>query len=186
MAAETKKKETKERKVVIKKEPIPQLATGDGVKVSMRIIEGDKERIQVFQGIVIKIHPAADGGNFTVRRVAYGVGVERTFPYASPLVARVELLRHGKVRRARLFYLRELSGKAARIKEKRIGRLLPDGPHCLLQPYAAAFAAFAQRRIAQETVSGSAAIDGMGVVGVQDNDGKTTLGVGSPFARAPG
>ncbi|MCL2281574.1 MAG: 50S ribosomal protein L19 [Dehalococcoidia bacterium] len=122
MAADTKKKEVKERKVVIKKEPIPQLATGDSVKVSMRIIEGDKERIQVFQGIVIKIHPAADGGNFTVRRVAYGVGVERTFPYASPLVARVELLRHGKVRRARLFYLRELSGKAARIKEKRLSK----------------------------------------------------------------
>jgi len=122
MAVDTKKKEAKEKKVVIKKEPIPQLTTGDSVKVSMRIIEGGKERIQVFQGIVIKIHPAADGGNFTVRRVAYGVGVERTFPYASPLVARVELLRHGKVRRARLFYLRDLSGKAARIKEKRLSK----------------------------------------------------------------
>ncbi|MCL2679158.1 MAG: 50S ribosomal protein L19 [Dehalococcoidia bacterium] len=104
--------------MVIKKEPIPQLATGDSVKVSMRIVEGNKERIQMFQGVVIKVSNAADGGNFTVRRVAYGVGVERTFPYASPLVARVELLRHGKVRRARLFYLRNLSGKAARIKEK--------------------------------------------------------------------
>jgi large subunit ribosomal protein L19 len=125
MAADIKKKTNtavKERKVIIKKEPIPQLAAGDTVKVSMRIIEGDKERIQVFQGIVIKIHHAADGGNFTVRRVAYGIGVERTFPYASPLVVRVELLRHGKVRRARLFYLRELSGKAARIKEKRLSK----------------------------------------------------------------
>lgn len=122
MAVDTKKKEVNEKKVVIKKEPIPQLATGDNVKVSMRIIEGGKERIQVFQGIVIKIHNAADGGNFTVRRVAYGVGVERTFPYASPLVARVELVRHGKVRRARLFYLRNLSGKAARIKEKRLSK----------------------------------------------------------------
>jgi large subunit ribosomal protein L19 len=88
----------------------------------MRIVEGDKERIQMFQGVVIKIHHSADGGNFTVRRVAYGVGVERTFPYASPLVARVELVRHGKVRRARLFYLRNLSGKAARIKEKRLSK----------------------------------------------------------------
>jgi len=122
MAVDTKKKDIKERKIVIKKEPIPQLATGDSVKVSMRIIEGGKERIQVFQGIIIKIHPSADGGNFTVRRVAYGVGVERTFPYASPLVARVELIRHGKVRRARLFYLRELSGKAARIKERRLSK----------------------------------------------------------------
>jgi len=122
MAVDTKKKEVNEKKVVIKKEPIPQLATGDNVKVSMRIIEGGKERIQAFQGIVIKIHNAADGGNFTVRRVAYGVGVERTFPYASPLVARVELVRHGKVRRARLFYLRNLSGKAARIKEKRLSK----------------------------------------------------------------
>ncbi len=125
MAADTKKKspkEVKEKKVVIKKEPIPELASGDNVKVSMRIVEGDKERIQMFQGVVIKIHHSADGGNFTVRRVAYGVGVERTFPYASPLVARVELVRHGKVRRARLFYLRNLSGKAARIKEKRLSK----------------------------------------------------------------
>jgi len=125
MAAEIKKKdakEVKEKKVVIKKEPIPQLTAGDNVKVSMRIVEGDKERIQMFQGVVIKIHHSADGGNFTVRRVAYGVGVERTFPYASPLVARVELVRHGKVRRARLFYLRNLSGKAARIKEKRLSK----------------------------------------------------------------
>jgi large subunit ribosomal protein L19 len=125
MATETKKKdakEVKEKKVVIKKEPIPQLAAGDNIKVSMRIVEGDKERIQMFQGVVIKIHHSADGGNFTVRRVAYGVGVERTFPYASPLVARVELVRHGKVRRARLFYLRNLSGKAARIKEKRLSK----------------------------------------------------------------
>jgi large subunit ribosomal protein L19 len=123
MAAEVKKtKEVKEKKVVIKKEPIPQLAAGDNVKVSMRIVEGDKERIQMFQGVVLKIHNSADGGNFTVRRVAYGVGVERTFPYASPLVARVELVRHGKVRRARLFYLRNLSGKAARIKEKRLSK----------------------------------------------------------------
>ncbi len=125
MAAETKKKdnkEVKEKKIVIKKEPIPQLAAGDNVKVSMRIVEGEKERIQMFQGVVIKVHNSADGGNFTVRRVAYGVGVERTFPFASPLVARVELVRHGKVRRARLFYLRNLSGKAARIKEKRLSK----------------------------------------------------------------
>ena len=84
--------------------------------------EGEKERIQLFQGIVIKISRAADGGNFTVRRVAYGVGVERTYPFQSPLVAKVEVVRHGKTRRAKLFYLRGLSGKAARIKEKRVAK----------------------------------------------------------------
>lgn len=122
MAAQTKNKEAKEKKIVVKKQPIPQLIAGDTVKVHMLIVEGDKERIQMFQGVVIKVSNAADGGNFTVRRVAYGVGVERTFPFASPLVVRVELLRHGRVRRARLFYLRNLSGKAARIKEKRMSK----------------------------------------------------------------
>jgi large subunit ribosomal protein L19 len=98
---------------------IPELAPGDTVRVSSRIVEGEKERLQVFQGIVIKVRRAADGGNFTVRRVSHGIGVERTFPMLSPLVASVEVVRHGKVRRARLFYLRGLSGKAARIKERR-------------------------------------------------------------------
>jgi large subunit ribosomal protein L19 len=106
--------------VDIAKNPnIPSLSPGDTVKVSSRIIEGDKERIQVFNGVVIKIRQGDDGGNFTVRRVAYGVGVERTFPFLSPLVTKVELVRHGKVRRAKLYYLRNLSGKAARIKERR-------------------------------------------------------------------
>ncbi len=101
---------------------IPELASGDTVKVSAKIVEGDKERIQLFQGVVIRVRRNADGGNFTVRRVAYGVGVERTFPLRSPLVAKVEVVRHGKVRRARLYYLRGLSGKAARIKEKRVAK----------------------------------------------------------------
>lgn len=106
--------------VDIAKNPnIPSLSPGDTVKVSSRIIEGDKERIQVFNGVVIKLRQGEDGGNFTVRRVAYGVGVERTFPFLSPLVTKVELVRHGKVRRAKLYYLRNLSGKAARIKERR-------------------------------------------------------------------
>ncbi|MCJ7763559.1 MAG: 50S ribosomal protein L19 [Dehalococcoidales bacterium] len=99
---------------------IPPLSSGDTVIVSTKIVEGEKERIQLFQGIVIKISRAADGGNFTVRRIAHGIGVERTFPMLSPLVAKVEVIRHGKVRRARLYYLRGLSGKAARIKEKRV------------------------------------------------------------------
>ena len=102
------------------KSVVPELASGDTVKVSVRIKEGDKSRIQVFEGVVIKIVNSVDGGNFTVRRVAYGVGVERTFPRMSPMLAKVEVLRHGKVRRARLFYLRDRSGKAARIKERRV------------------------------------------------------------------
>ena len=98
---------------------IPALAPGDTVKVSVKVVEGEKERIQLFQGVVIGLRRSADGGNFTVRRVAYGVGVERTFSLCSPLVEKVEVVRHGKVRRAKLYYLRQLSGKASRIKEKR-------------------------------------------------------------------
>ena len=96
---------------------IPELAPGDTVKVSTKIVEGDKERIQLFQGVIIKCRRGADGGNFTVRRISYGIGVERTFPLASPLVVKVEVVRHGKVRRAKLFYLRQRSGRAARLKE---------------------------------------------------------------------
>lgn len=100
---------------------IPQLAPGDTVKVHTKIVEGEKERIQVFQGTVIKMKNGAAGLSFTVRHVAYGVGVERTFPASSPLVEKVELMRHAKVRRAKLYYLRELSGKASRLKVKRLG-----------------------------------------------------------------
>jgi large subunit ribosomal protein L19 len=98
---------------------IPTLAPGDTVKVSAKIVEGERERTQQFQGVVIKVRGGGAGANFTVRRVAYGVGVERTFPLYSPLVEKVEVVRHGKVRRAKLYYLRGLSGKKARIKEKK-------------------------------------------------------------------
>ena len=103
--------------VEVKANPnIPDIAPGDRVKVSAKIVEGDRERIQVFEGVVIKIR---SGTNFTVRRVAYGIGVERTFPLHSPLLEKVEIVRRGKVRRAKLYYLRGLSAKKARIKEKR-------------------------------------------------------------------
>ncbi|MBE9512699.1 MAG: 50S ribosomal protein L19 [Chloroflexi bacterium] len=101
---------------------IPSLAPGDTVKVSVKVVEGDKERIQVFQGVVIKIRRSADGGSFTVRRITHGIGVERTFLFGSPLLEKVEVVRHGKVRRAKLYYLRGLSGKAARIKGKRVNK----------------------------------------------------------------
>ena len=95
---------------------IPDIAPGDRVKVSAKVIEGDRERIQSFEGVIIKVRR---GTNFTVRRVAYGIGVERTFPLHSPLVEKVDIIRRGKVRRAKLYYLRGLSAKKARIKEKR-------------------------------------------------------------------
>jgi len=101
---------------------IPPLAPGDTVKVSSKVVEGDRERIQVFQGVVIKVQHGGAGANFTVRRVSYGIGIERTFPLYSPLVDKVEVVRHGKVRRAKLYYLRGLSAKASRIKEKRVDR----------------------------------------------------------------
>ncbi len=98
---------------------IPALEPGDTVKVSTKIVESGKERIQVFQGVVIKLRGGGAGSSFTVRHVAYGIGVERTFPFGSPLVDKVEVVRHGRVRRAKLYYLRNRSGKAARIKQKR-------------------------------------------------------------------
>ena len=106
--------------VEVKSNPnIPVLAPGDTVKVSSKVGEEGKERTQLFQGVVIRIRQSGIGSTFTVRRVAYGVGVERTFPLCSPLVEKVEVVRHGKVRRAKLYYLRGLSAKASRIKEKR-------------------------------------------------------------------
>ena len=107
--------------VEVKPNPnIPELAPGDTVKVSAKIVEADKERTQIFQGVVIRVRRSGAGSSFTVRRVSYGVGVERTFPLHSPLVEKVEVVRHGKVRRAKLYYLRGLSAKAARIKERRL------------------------------------------------------------------
>jgi large subunit ribosomal protein L19 len=109
--------------VEVKSNPdIPALAPGDTVKVSSKVVEGERERTQTFQGVVIGVKSGGIRANFTVRRVAYGVGVERTFPVHSPLVEKVEVLRHGKVRRAKLYYLRGLSAKASRLKEKRAGR----------------------------------------------------------------
>lgn len=109
--------------IAVKRNPrIPELAPGDTVRVYTKVIEGGKERTQPFQGVVIKMQGGGIGATFTVRRIAYGVGVERTFPLYSPRVERVEIIRHGKVRRAKLYYLRGRSGKSARIKERRVDR----------------------------------------------------------------
>ncbi|HIJ58914.1 MAG TPA: 50S ribosomal protein L19 [Deltaproteobacteria bacterium] len=98
---------------------IPGFKPGDTVKVHVKIKEGEKERIQVFQGVVIRKRKGNTGATFTVRKVSYGIGVERIFPLHSPIIDKIEIITRGRVRRARLYYLRKLRGKAARIKEKR-------------------------------------------------------------------
>ena len=104
------------------KADIPAFRVGDTVKVHVKIKEGDKERIQVYEGVVIARKGSGLKETFTVRRVAYNVGVERTFPVHSPRLDKIEIVRRGKVRRAKLYYLRERTGKAARIKELRTYR----------------------------------------------------------------
>ncbi|MCC6802510.1 MAG: 50S ribosomal protein L19 [Anaerolineae bacterium] len=98
----------------------PQMGPGDMVKVHVRVVEGERERTQVFQGIVIRLRGGGNDANFTVRRIAsHGIGVERTFLLRSPRVEKIEVVRRARVRRAQLYYLREVRGKAARLKEKR-------------------------------------------------------------------
>src|SRR6476661_8708805 len=99
---------------------IPDFRPGDSVKVHVRVVEGNRERVQVFQGVVLRRSGGGIRETFTVRKISFGVGVERTFPLHSPTIARLELLQRGRVRRAKLYYLRDLRGKKARIKERRI------------------------------------------------------------------
>lgn len=101
------------------KENLPQFRAGDTVKVHVHIKEGNRERIQIFEGLVIKRQGGGIGETFTVRKISYGIGVERTFPVHSPIIEKIDVVRRGKVRRAKLYYIRNLSAKAARIKERR-------------------------------------------------------------------
>jgi large subunit ribosomal protein L19 len=101
------------------RDDIPAFSPGDTVRVHVRVVEGSRQRIQVFQGAVIRRQGSGVRETFTVRKVSFGVGVERTFPVHSPIIARIEVLTQGDVRRAKLYYLRDRSGKAAKIKEKR-------------------------------------------------------------------
>jgi large subunit ribosomal protein L19 len=107
------------------KDNAPELRPGDSVRVHAKVVEGNRERIQVFEGVVIRQRKGGLASDFTVRRVTHGVGVERTFLLHSPRVERIEVLRHGHVRRAQLYYLRGLTGKKARIKEKRLAAVAP-------------------------------------------------------------
>lgn len=102
-----------------KRDDVPVLRAGDEVKVHVRVVESGKERIQIFQGDIIAIAGSGIAETYTVRKLSYGVGVERTFPVHSPSVAKIEVMKHGDVRRAKLYYLRDRVGKAAKIREKR-------------------------------------------------------------------
>ena len=99
---------------------IPQFDAGDTVKVHVKIKEGEKERLQAFQGVVISKRKGTTNATFTVRKVSYGIGVERVFPMHSPIIDRIEVISRGRVRRSKIYYLRKLRGKAARIRERRV------------------------------------------------------------------
>ena len=101
------------------RDDIPAFRAGDNVKVHVKVIEGTRSRVQVFQGVVIRRHGGGIGETYTVRKISFGVGVERTFPLHSPVIEKIEVVTRGDVRRAKLYYLRDLRGKAAKIKETR-------------------------------------------------------------------
>ncbi|WP_110238840.1 50S ribosomal protein L19 [Nocardioides gilvus] len=103
----------------VKRDDVPAFRAGDTIKVHVKVIEGSRSRVQVFQGVVIKIQGSGVGRTFTVRKISFGVGVERTFPLHSPIFEQIEVVSYGDVRRAKLYYLRELRGKKAKIKERR-------------------------------------------------------------------
>ncbi len=130
---------------------IPQFRAGDALKIHVRVIEGSKSRLQVFQGIVIGRQ--GDGGRetFTIRKVSYGVGVERTFPVHTPVIEKIELVTKGDVRRAKLYYLRDLRGKAAKIREKRDG-VVGYGDGILSTPVAVAEEVVAEAPVVEEAI----------------------------------
>src|SRR5919107_2902927 len=101
------------------RDDVPEFRAGDTVKVHVKVTEGNRSRVQIFQGVVIRVHGSGIGRTFTVRKVSFGVGVERTFPLHSPIFETIEIVTRGDVRRAKLYYLRNLRGKAAKIKERR-------------------------------------------------------------------
>jgi large subunit ribosomal protein L19 len=131
---------------------LPDFRPGDTVKVHVRVVEGTRERVQVFQGVVIRRQNGGLRETFTVRKVSFGVGVERTFPVHSPSIAKLELVSRGAVRRAKLYYLRDLRGKKARIKERRID----DAKLAAMEASAAEAAAEAEAEVADDAAEGDA------------------------------
>jgi large subunit ribosomal protein L19 len=134
---------------------IPEFRPGDTVKVHVRVVEGNRERVQVFQGVVIRRQHGGLRETFTVRKISFGVGVERTFPVHSPSIARLEVVSRGAVRRAKLYYLRDLRGKKARIRERRID----DAKLAAMEEAAAAAAAEAEADEESEAEAEDAAAD---------------------------
>jgi large subunit ribosomal protein L19 len=145
---------------------LPEFRPGDTVKVHVRVVEGNRERVQVFQGVVIRRSGGGIRETFTVRKISFGVGVERTFPLHSPSIARLELVQRGRVRRAKLYYLRDLRGKKARIKERRIDDAKLAAMEAAAAQRASEAAAEADAEVADaldsepvETVEAEAAVD---------------------------
>jgi ribosomal protein L19 len=137
---------------------IPQFRAGDELKIHVRVIEGSKSRLQVFQGIVIRRQGDGVRETFTIRKVSYGVGVERTFPVHTPVIEKIELVKKGEVRRAKLYYLRDLRGKAAKIREKRDGvEGYGDGILSTPEPVVVAVAAAAV--VVEEVVEAPAVVE---------------------------
>ena len=138
---------------------VPQFRAGDELKIHVRVIEGSKSRIQVFQGIVIRRQGDGVRETFTIRKVSYGVGVERTFPVHTPVIEKIELVKKGDVRRAKLYYLRDLRGKAAKIREKRDG-VEGYGDGILSTPVAAVVEeVVAEEPVAEAIVEAPAAVE---------------------------
>jgi len=134
---------------------VPEFRPGDTVKVHVRVVEGNRERVQVFQGVVIRRQGGSIRETFTVRKISFGVGVERTFPVHSPSIAKLEVVSRGAVRRAKLYYLRDLRGKKARIKERRID----DAKLAAMEEAAAARAAEAADDDEDDTVEAADAVE---------------------------
>ena len=163
--------------VDLKRNPkIPDFRPGDSVRVHAKVVEGDRERIQVFEGVVIRIRTRGAGSSFTVRRVSHGVGVERAFPYHSPLVEKVDVTRVGRVRRARLYYLRDRVGKAARIK---------PGPRSRFDALTAP-GAVPEPEPEQEYIEEAAEIGEDGATPQADLTEETAAGEGKELAREEG
>ena len=142
---------------------IPQFRAGDELKIHVRVIEGNKSRLQVFQGIVIRRQGDGIRESFTIRKVSYGVGVERTFPVHTPVIEKIELVKKGDVRRAKLYYLRDLRGKAAKIREKRDG-VEGYGDGITVTPEAIAEAVEAEAKAAEAVVETPAVVEEVAAV----------------------
>ena len=112
---------------LVEKRPVPEFSPGDTLRVNVKVVEGTRERVQAYEGVCIAIKNAGVNSSFTVRKISYGEGVERVFPLYSPRIDSIELVRKGDVRRAKLYYLRELRGKRARISERTTGRCMVNG-----------------------------------------------------------